>query len=576
MPCLFSNMAFLSGFLLGAVLGLAIIVAFVHFENVRSKKRSELAYFIAGLSKLTLADTNKIFQKGTTPPWVIFPTWNKISWLNQEVRRIWPYVDQAASLLLKTLLEPILEQYKPSAFSSLKFQKLTLGTVAPQFAGLRFVESNVDEIVMEVAVQWDGNPSIILAVEPLIGVTLPVQVKDAAFTGNFRLMFKPLVNEIPGFGAVVYSMQNIEKLDLKLKIVGGDVTSFPGLEGIIEGTIRTAVEDSMLWPARHVIPIIPGDYRDLELRPVGILEVKMVQAKELVNKDIIGKSDPFGKVFVRRISNRVKKTKTISNDCDPIWNEHFKLEVEDQSTQRLTIQVFDDEGIQASQLIGSAYVELSGLKPEEFEDVWLPLFKEPKKNGALAAPRGEVHVELVYHTLDEEANFVLPPTPTVASMPLTSIEKVMTSGMNGVKQLPYKSLMREGAVIRGILQVTVIRGENLLASDINHLCDPYVVLRMKKSDARKTTKVIYKNLSPEWNQHYDFMVEDAVHDMLLVDVYDHDTFLEKRLGKCALTLTRVLREGEYETQVQLLGGHNGQIFLKLKWLPPLPPDLQYL
>ena len=32
---------------------------------------------------------------------------------------------------------------------------------------------------------------------------------------------------------------------------------------------------------------------DLELKPVGMLEVKLVQAKELTNKDLIGKSDPY-------------------------------------------------------------------------------------------------------------------------------------------------------------------------------------------------------------------------------------------------------------------------------------------
>ncbi|KAI5080729.1 hypothetical protein GOP47_0003912 [Adiantum capillus-veneris] len=506
----------------------------------------------------------------------------KASWLNQELKRIWPFVDKAASLLLKTLLEPILEQYKPSVFTSLKFQKFTLGTVAPQFGGVRVVASNIGEIVLEVAIQWDGNPSIILAVEPVMGITLPVQVKDVAFTGTFRLMFKPFINEVPGFGAVVYSLQEIEKFDLKLKIVGGDVTSFPGLEGVIEGTIRAAVEDSMLWPARNIIPIVPGDYRDLELRVMGILEVKVVQAKDLKNKDIIGKSDPFARVFIRRISNRVKKTKTINNDIDPIWNEHFKLEVEDLATQKLTIEVLDDEGLQAAQLIGSAQIDLKNLEPEAFEDIWAPLYKASKKHQSLATTRGEVHLELIYHSLDDDVlldasatnpNFASIPT---ASTPLTSVEKVITTKLNGLKQTPYKSLMREGAVIRGILQVTVIRGENLVASDFNQHCDPYVVLRMKKSDARKTTKVIPKNLNPEWNQHFDFMVEDAIHDMLLVDVFDHDTFVEKRLGKCAITLTRVLREGEHDAAVQLLGGQSGQIFLKLNWLPPAPPDLQYI
>jgi hypothetical protein len=42
---------------------------------------------------------------------------------------------QAASELIKASVEPVLEQYRPVIFASLKFSKLTLGTVAPQFTG---------------------------------------------------------------------------------------------------------------------------------------------------------------------------------------------------------------------------------------------------------------------------------------------------------------------------------------------------------------------------------------------------------------------------------------------------------
>lgn len=52
-------------------------------------------------------------------------------------------------------------------------------------------------------------------------------------------------------------------------------------------------------------------FSDLELKPVGRLEVKLVQAKELTNKDIIGKSDPFAVLYVRPIRARTKTSKTI-------------------------------------------------------------------------------------------------------------------------------------------------------------------------------------------------------------------------------------------------------------------------
>lgn len=31
-------------------------------------------------------------------------------------------------------------------------------------------------------------------------------------------------------------------------------------------------------------------------------------------------------------------------------------------------------------------------------------------------------------------------------------------------------------------------------------------------------------LNPIWNQTFDFVVEDALHDLLMVEVWDHDTF----------------------------------------------------
>ena len=65
-----------------------------------------------------------------------------------------------------------------------------------------------------------------------------------------------------------------------------------------------------------------------------------------------------------------------NNQLNPIWNEHFDFIVEDASTQHLTIRVFDDEGVQASELIGCAQVALKDLEPGKVKDVWLKLLKD--------------------------------------------------------------------------------------------------------------------------------------------------------------------------------------------------------
>lgn len=61
---------------------------------------------------------------------------------------------------------------------------------------------------------------------------------------------------------------------------------------------------------------------------------------------------------------------------NPIWNENFDFIVEDETTQHLTVRVFDDEGVQASELIGCAQFSLKELEPGKVKDVWLKLVKD--------------------------------------------------------------------------------------------------------------------------------------------------------------------------------------------------------
>ncbi|KAF6155080.1 hypothetical protein GIB67_035827 [Kingdonia uniflora] len=150
-----------------------------------------------------------------------------------------------------------------------------------QFTGVLIIEDGGSGcITLELELQWDGNPNIFLDIKMMVGVALPVQVKNIGFTGAFRLIFKPLVEEIPCVGVVSYSLRQKKKLDYTLKVVGGDLSSVPWLADAIEGTIMDVVEDVITWPVRKVIPIIPGDYSDLELKPEETLEVKL--ASELL------------------------------------------------------------------------------------------------------------------------------------------------------------------------------------------------------------------------------------------------------------------------------------------------------
>ncbi|KAJ9688764.1 hypothetical protein PVL29_014422 [Vitis rotundifolia] len=559
-------MSFFLGLVMGITVGIGLIVLFVRSENTRSKQRSDLATTIAALARMTVEDSRKILPSQFYPSWVVFSQRQKLTWLNHHLRKIWPYVNEAASELIRTNVEPILEQYRPMILSSLKFSRFTLGTVSPQFTGVSIIEDGADGITLELELQWDGNPSIILDINTRLGVALPVQVKNIGFTGVFRLIFKPLVDEFPCFGAVCFSLRQKKKLDLTLKVVGGDISTIPGISDAIKDTIDNAIEDSIMWPVRKVIPILPGDYSDLELKPVGTLEVKLVQAKELTNKDIIGKSDPFAVVYIRPLPNRMKTSKTINNQLNPVWNEHFEFIVEDASTQHLVVKIYDDEGLQASELIGCAQVQLRELEPGKVKDGWWKLVKDLELQRD-TKNRGQVHLELLYVPFGTENGFTNPFAPKFS---MTSLEKVLKSGVDGTEVAENGNAVmqkKREVIVRGVLSITVISAEDLPVVDLMGKADPYVVLILKKSEMRNKTRVVNDCLNPVWNQTFDFVVEDGLHDMLILEVWDHDTFGKDYMGRCILTLTRVILEGEYKDTFQLDEAKSGRLNLHLKWMP---------
>ncbi|MBA0597428.1 hypothetical protein Gorai_007233, partial [Gossypium raimondii] len=219
----------------------------------------------------------------------------------------------------------------------------------------------------------------------------------------------------------------------------------------MQSTIRDAIEDNIMWPVRKIIPILPGDYSDLELKPVGILEVKLVQARDLTNKDIIGKSDPYAVLY--------------NNELNPIWNEHYEFVIEDATTQHLVVRIYDDEGVQASELIGCAEVLLRDLEPGKVKDVWLNLVKDLEIQRDTKY-RGQVHLELLYCPFGMENGFT---NPFSSNFSMTSLEKVIKSGANGIDAIENEKAVtqkKKEVIIRGVLSVTVISAEDLPIVDL--------------------------------------------------------------------------------------------------------------
>ncbi|XP_039008016.1 synaptotagmin-4-like isoform X2 [Hibiscus syriacus] len=382
-------MGLISGIVMGLIFGISLMAGWCQMMRYRSTKRIAKAADIKVLGALNRDDLKKICGDNY-PEWISFPVY-----------------EQAASAVIKESVEPLLEEYRPPGITSLKFSKLSLGTVAPKIEGIRVQSLKKGQITMDIDFRWGGDPSIILGVEAALVASIPIQLKDLQVFTVIRVIFQ-LAEEIPCISAVVVALLSEPKprIDYTLKAVGGSLTAIPGISDMIDDTVNTIVTDMLQWPHRIVVPIggIPVDTSELELNPEGKLTVTVVKANDLKNMEMIGKSDPYVVVHIRPLFK--VKTKVIDNNLNPVWNQTFELIAEDRETQALTVEVFDKD-IGQDKRLGITKLRLIELEPETPKEVTLSLLSsldtlkvKDKKD------RGNCTIKLMYHKFSKEEQLI--------------------------------------------------------------------------------------------------------------------------------------------------------------------------
>ncbi|KAK4344918.1 hypothetical protein RND71_035094 [Anisodus tanguticus] len=408
-------MGLISGIFMGMIFGIGIMFGWQYMMRYRSRKRIAKAVDVKLMGSLNRDDLNKICGD-KFPEWISFPVF-----------------EQAGEAIIKDSVEPILEDYRPPGISSMKFSKLSLGTVAPKVEGIRVQSLKKGQIIVDIDLRWGGDPNIVIEVDAVVA-SIPIQLKDLQVFTVIRVIFQ-LAEEIPCISAVVVALLSEPKprIDYTLKAVGGSLTAIPGLSDMIEvsvnsvplaihftfqifpsqslntrvvshrkDTVDSIVTDMLEWPHRIVVPIggLPVDTSDLELKPQGKLTVTVMRAKNLKNQEMIGKSDPYVVLYIRPLFKF--KTKTIDNNLYPVWDETFELIAEDKETQSLFLEVFDED-IGEDDRMGVTKLPLNEIEadnPKEIELRLLPKFDMLKVKDK--KDRGTITIKILYHEFNKK------------------------------------------------------------------------------------------------------------------------------------------------------------------------------
>ncbi|XP_052180836.1 protein C2-DOMAIN ABA-RELATED 4-like [Diospyros lotus] len=97
----------------------------------------------------------------------------------------------------------------------------------------------------------------------------------------------------------------------------------------------------------------------------------------------------------------------------------------------------------------------------------------------------------------------------------------------------------------GLLRIRVKRGINLAVRDVR-TSDPYIVVKMGKQKLR--TRVIKKDVNPEWNEDLTLSISDPNVPINLT-VYDHDTFSkDDKMGDAEFDIKSFMEAMKMELQ----------------------------
>ena len=316
---------------------------------------------------------------------------------------------------------------------------------------------------------------------------------------------------------------------------------------------------------------------------VGQLKVHLKRASGLMAGDINlirpNSSDPY---VVMKCGGVEKRSRTIGNTLDPIWNESlvFQGELGNFLDTGLSLTVLDKDTFSKDDPLGSVMVPLHEFKTKIYHDY----VEELPTQGALIfsvswladAPELASSATLAALEMMRPKPASTPALPPPPSTPMPVTPATSSSG-NG----PFQISLPEERDRFGLLTLTLMRAQGLKAADINGYSDPYVIARCGEQEKRSRT--VRRSLDPKWDEELTFQgrLSTMINSGLLLRIFDHDMLTSDDLiGDVRVSLEELKTKNKHN-YVQKLSTQ-GMVLFSLGWQPststpdpssPPPPSL---
>ncbi|XP_025061087.1 cytosolic phospholipase A2 delta-like isoform X2 [Alligator sinensis] len=162
-----------------------------------------------------------------------------------------------------------------------------------------------------------------------------------------------------------------------------------------------------------------------------LLSVRIIQARHISCKDLLSHSDCYVSLWLPTASHEKVRTKTISNNSNPVWNESFHFRIQTQVKNILELELYDEDVATKDDLLFTVAYDVAKVKPGE-----------------------TVHEKL---TFNSEGKEVLEVEFTMGGIP-SPPEKLITNGVLVAREM----LCLEVQMTKGENEECLKRGESVM------------------------------------------------------------------------------------------------------------------
>merc|ERR1712025_150288 len=307
------------------------------------------------------------------------------------------------------------------------------------------------------------------------------------------------------------------------------------------------------------------------LEPGQVL-ITVFKARDIEKKGKFGKDDPYVKMT---LGQQKAKSATVKNNHNPDWNFKASFDINENTTNEVSIAVFDED-FGKDDTLGSTVLDLTQVQEQkQLLNQWMPL-KNCKSGEVLISAEFILQAAVQKQKESEPSESIAKQDDTQQSSEITKqethneqveretlvkketqMETATKKGGKGLKEVLNKEKKVSSEVIvqsgqsmepevvipkpkelePGLITVTVHKARDIEKKGMFGKADPYVI--MTYDDQKAKSKTIKNNYNPEWEFTAKFNIKKEVTEGIKISVFDDDIGKDDALGMKVLDIAAI-------------------------------------